>query len=169
MSKQSAPKRDINPKAKHELFKQWTAPRLVRSPYEPYNEPGVDCSNDPGVCDPSQAAELDVNLIIKKAQQSGVLPGVDIKRVYGDFSDVKSYQESLNIVAQAQEQFMGLDAELRAKLDNDPEKFLAYVADPKNVEEMIKMGLAERAEAPTPQPAAPAPAVANPSAPDAKV
>ena len=38
----------------------WLEKRHVRSPYEPYNDPGVDCSDDPGVTDGSQAAELDV-------------------------------------------------------------------------------------------------------------
>lgn len=142
----------------------WNQPRKVRAPYEPYNDPGVDCSNDPGVTDGSQAAELDVNQIIRRAQKSGILPGVDAERVYADVSSSKDYHSALNLILNANEQFMSLDAELRAKFDNDPAKFLDFANDPKNVEKMIEYGLAERRDAPTPQPAAAEPAVANPEA-----
>lgn len=168
MAKSDAFKKDINPKAKQELHKIWIQPRVVRHPYEPYNDPGLDCSNDPGVTDPSQAAELDVNYIIKKAQQTGILPGIDAKRVYGDFSSAMDYQQSLNIIIKAEEQFMGLDAELRAKLDNDPAKFLEFVSDPKNKDLMVKYGLMEQPVDPTPQPADPVPAPAQPAAPEPK-
>lgn len=163
MAKADAFKKDINSKANPELHKIWNQPRTVRAPYEPYKSV-LDCSKDPGVCDPSQAAELDVNYIIKKAQQTGILPGIDAKRVYGDFSNPLDYQESLNIIMKAEEQFMGLDAELRAKLDNDPAKFLEFVSDPKNKDQMVKYGLIEPSVDPTPQPADPVPAPAQPAA-----
>lgn len=146
----------------------WSEPRKVRSPYEAYDDPGVDCSNDPGVTDGSQAAELDVNQIIRRAQKSGILPGADIERVYADVSYSKDYHSALNIILQANKQFMGLEAELRARFDNDPAKFMDFMHDPKNVEEMISLGLAERREAPTPQPAASEAPVANPAKPEAK-
>ena len=128
----------------------WWQPRAVRSPYEPYNDPGVDCSNDPGLTDGSQAAELDVNQIIRRAQKSGILPGVDIERVFADVSSAQDYHSALNIILQANEQFMSLDAEIRAKFDNDPAKFMDFVHDPKNGPELVRMGLAEE-PAPTPQ------------------
>ena len=147
----------------------WLEPRKVRSPYEPYNDPGLDCSDDPGVCDPSQAAELDVNQIIRRAQKSGILPGVDAERVYADVSESQDYQSALNLILKANEQFMSLEAELRAKFDNDPAKFMDYVHNPKNVDEMVKLGLAVRREAPTPQPAVSEPVAAQPAASEAKV
>lgn len=146
----------------------WLEKRVVRSPYEPYNDPGIDCSNDPGVCDPSQAAELDVNQIIRRAQKSGILPGTDVERVYADVSEAGDYHSAMNLVLAANTQFMSLDAEVRAKFDNDPAKFMDFVHDGKNAEEMVKLGLAELVEAPTPQPAVPEPAVANPQASERK-
>lgn len=161
MNKAAAYKKD---KVKRDEPKyNWCEPRKVRSPYEPYNDPGVDCSNDPGVCDPSQAEELDVNKIIRRAQQTGILPGVNVERVYADVSDAKSYHDALNLILAADEQFMSLDAQLRAKFDNDPAKFMDFVHDPKNEAELVKMGLAHE-RAPTPQPAAPEAPIADPAA-----
>ena len=142
----------------------WLEKRHVRAPYEPYNDPGVDCSDDPGVTDGSQAAELDVNQIIRRAQKSGILPGVDVERVYADVSNSVDYHKALNLILNANDQFMSLEAEIRARFENDPAKFMDFVHDPKNVDEMIELGLAERVDAPTPQPAAPEAPAAKPEA-----
>ena len=136
----------------------WLEKRHVRAPYEPYNDPGVDCSEDPGVTDGSQAAELDVNQIIRRAQKSGILPGTDVERVYADVSDAVSYHEALNLINNAHHQFMSLEAEVRARFENDPAKFTEFMHDEKNVEEMYKLGLAERPKDDDRRPGAPSPA-----------
>lgn len=104
--------------------------------------------------------DCDVNNIMKKYNKTGQLPEM-IQREprYGDFSDVTDYQESLNIVLLAQEQFANLPARARDRFRNDPAAFLEFVNDPKNVQEMVEMGLATKAPdpiVPTP-PAPPAP------------
>lgn len=142
----------------------WLEKRHVRSPYEPYNDPGVDCSDDPGVTDGSQAAELDVNQIVRRAQKSGILPGANEERVYADVSSSQDYHSAMNLILSANAQFMALDAEVRARFDNDPAKFIDFMNNPNNAEEMVALGLAERVDAPTPQPAAPVAPEANPGA-----
>lgn len=105
--------------------------------------PGLDCSDDPGRTDQSQAAECDVNVIVDRFMKTGVLPGVDIKRVYGDFSEPLEYHDAMNVVAHAQLQFDSLNAKVRKRFGNDPTEFLSFVMDPTNAAEMIKLGLAD--------------------------
>lgn len=79
---------------------------------------------------------------MKNYQRTGLLPDL-IKNnpSYGDFSDPMDFQESMNVVALAQEQFDNLSAKTRERFNNDPEKFLAFCADGANAKEMAKMGL----------------------------
>lgn len=86
--------------------------------------------------------ETDINKIMKK-YHSGIMtshlnrnPGR-----YGDFSQVKNYQESLNTVIKAQNSFMTLPSEIRFRFQNDPQKLLEFLADSKNKEEAIKLGI----------------------------
>lgn len=124
------------------LAKKWAGPRVVYSETNRPVDAGIDFSDDPGKTDGSQAAECDVNTIVDRFTKTGILPGVDAERMYADVSDVGTYQESLHVVMRAQEQFDSLDAFVRKKFDNDPAKFLEFCADPKNAEEMVKLGLA---------------------------
>lgn len=106
---------------------------------------------DDGIsCGPSMTVEYfkdecDINNIMKKFEETGQLPNM-IKEnpQYGDFSDVPTYQEALHIVALAHEQFDALDAHVRKRFDNDPAKFLDFVNDPSNQEELVRLGLATK-------------------------
>lgn len=122
---------------------KWSQPRVMYSETNPYKDPGIDFSGDPGLTDKSQAAECDVNNILKKYQQTGVLPGVDVQSLYQDVSDAPSYHEACNIVLQAQAQFDALDAYTRQRFANDPAQFLEFANSPENVDEMLKLGLAQ--------------------------
>lgn len=87
--------------------------------------------------------ECDINNIMKKYAQTGELPGlIKAQPQYGDFSDMETYQESLNKVILAQEQFAALPARVRERFQNDPAKFLQFATDPKNGKEMVSLGLA---------------------------
>ena len=131
-------------KFKHdsELERKWSQPRVLRSELNPYVDPGIDCSTIPSMTDQSQAAETDVNFILKRYQQTGVLPGVNTQSLFADVSDAPSYHEAMDLVLKAQDQFMALDAHTRKKFSNDPAEFLEFAHDPKNAPELVKMGLA---------------------------
>jgi len=125
-----------------ELDVKWSGPRVVRTEANPYIDPGIDFSGDPGRTDQSQASDADVNIIMKRYLQTGVLPSVSGTPLYDDFSDTVDYHEAMNIVIRAQQQFDGLDAFVRARFQNDPAQFLEFVSDPKNAQEMISLGIA---------------------------
>jgi len=93
----------------------------------------------------SFAAECDINNIIKRYQKTGVIEHEkQYQGRYEDFSNVRSYQDSLNSLFEAQESFMSLPSSVRKRFDNDPGLFLDFVHDEKNLDEMISMGLAKK-------------------------
>lgn len=130
------------------MRKQPTTP-LIRDPYTPFAAKRLDASHD-GMTDQSQAKDCDVNVIMDRFMKTGQLPAmIQGNPEYGDFSDPVEYQEALNRVRHAEEQFAALNAKIRGRFDNDPAQFLAFATDPKNGEEMVKLGLASpRAEDP---------------------
>lgn len=119
---------------------------------------GLDCSDDPGLTKQNMKDECDINVITKRYERTGSLPDLIAKDPrYGDFSDVPSFQDSLHIVAHANEQFAALDAPVRRRFNNDPAEFLAFATNPVNLDEMVKLGLAtKKVVDPIPPPAVPA-------------
>lgn len=155
MAPKDAYAKDTVAKSDPRLDLLWSQPSIIRDEIrarqDSLSHPGTDCSNDPGLTDQSQAAETDVNLIVKRAIKSGVLPGVDVQKIYADVSNAMSYHEAKNLIINAENQFNSLDAAVRIKFDNDPAQFLSFVEDPKNAQELVKLGLAVAIpEAPSP-------------------
>lgn len=114
---------------------------MLRSRFDGYKRVSVSCS---GVSRTKQSFkdECDINTILLRYKKTGQLPGlIKSNPQYGDFSDVRSYQDALHTVMFAQEQFSGLSASVRARFDNDPSLFLAFVENPDNRKEMIDLGL----------------------------
>jgi len=100
-------------------------------------------------------AECDINNILKHFSQTGMLRHVSARAAQGAYQDLPDsvdFQESLHAVQRATEAFMTLPSKLRARFDNEPAEFLAFVTNPANLDEMRALGLAEqvRAIAPTP-------------------
>ena len=87
----------------------------------------------------------DINNIIKQYDKTGLITHVN-KAIaqYGDFTEVNEYQESLNLVMEAQEAFNALPAAIRARFENDPGQFLEFATNPANADEMVELGLAKK-------------------------
>lgn len=93
----------------------------------------------------SFAEEVDVNNIVARALKTGLLgdPMAQAARqaVFGDFSEVGSYHDAMNKVVAAQNAFMELPADLRARFNNDPGLLCEFMANEANLEEAVKLGL----------------------------
>lgn len=117
---------------------------IARAQYDERPTLASDLSfeGDRGVTKQADAKDCDINAIFKRFEKTGQLPDLIAKNGrYGDFSAVPDYQEAVQIVRTAEEQFMALEANVRNRFENDPAKFLAFVTDEKNYDEMEKMGL----------------------------
>lgn len=117
--------------------------------------------------------ECDINTIMARYQQTGVLPVASGK--IPRYEDLTGYdfQEAQNIIAEGKSMFASLPAALRAEFDNDPALFLDFASNPDNREEMAELGLlkpeaaSQRQQATPvatpPTGSAPSPLPANPS------
>ena len=114
--------------------------------------------DDPTLAQQQFRAECDINNILKQFNVTGELPIGSVQPQYGDFSGITDYQSALNAVIAAQDSFLALPAELRAKFDNDPALFVEFASDEANKDEMKAMGLL--------RPEAVSTAVSSPSEPE---
>lgn len=93
--------------------------------------------------------ECDIGSIMARFDKTGLIEHVNkFQGDYGDFTDAQTYQDSLNQVMAAEDMFMSLPANVRAKFENDPGQFLDFVGNPDNLSEMVDLGLANPVSAP---------------------
>jgi len=87
-----------------------------------------------------------------KYKATGLIDHVNTFRgSYGDFTSVQDYQLSLNQVMAAQESFEALPSHIRARFQNNPGALLAFLEDPTNQEEAVKLGLVNAPPPPQPK------------------
>ena len=60
---------------------------------------------------------------------------------YGDFTGVFDFHSAMNAVAMANESFEAMPADVRARFHNDPQEFVSFCMDDKNMDEARKLGL----------------------------
>lgn len=96
--------------------------------------------------------ETDVNMILARYRVTGdkavlgLQPSGEPIRPpqYGDFSEVGTYQECLEVVINAQEQFDALPAVVRKEVGNTPEGMLQFISNPDNYDRGVELGIFEK-------------------------
>lgn len=105
----------------------------------------------------SHSEDADINVLMRRFKVTGQLPQIERLPSYGDFTGISDYRTALHAVMDAEDQFLKLPAELRAKYQNDPQLFLEAVDSGSASEALRAVGLLPKVEAaPPPPPAAPA-------------
>lgn len=104
------------------------------------DETGLDTGPD-SMTQQEFAKECDINEIVRRFGLTGQLPENLRFPVSGDFTGVGDFHEAMNLVRQAEEEFLRVPAEVRARFQNDPGRLLAFLDDGKNRDEAIKLGL----------------------------
>jgi len=102
---------------------------------------GLKC-DDPSLTQQQFKEESDINTIVDRFMKSGVLPTPVNMPQYIDYEGVFDFQSAMNVVRQADENFMRMDAKIRARFNNSPQEFLQFFAEPENFDEAIRLGLA---------------------------
>lgn len=99
----------------------------------------------------SFAAECDINNIMRRFAATGELTHLGQRApMYGEVPDL-DFQSAMSVVIDARNRFQALPSEIRDRFGNDPGALLAFLQDPENREEGIKLGLlAKPVESPTP-------------------
>jgi len=104
-------------------------------------ESGLKCE-DPSLTQQQFKEEADINTIVDRFMKSGVLPTPASMPQYVDYEGVFDFQTAMNAVRAADENFMRMDAKVRARFNNSPQEFLEFFANPENTQEAIRLGLA---------------------------
>ena len=89
----------------------------------------------------SERDECDINTIVKRFGLTGELPGDLAIPQSGDFSGLPDFHAAMNMVREAQEEFMRVPADIRARFNNDPQRLMDFVHDEANRDEARKLGL----------------------------
>lgn len=99
------------------------------------------------VCDDGSRAvqsaeeESNINTIVRRFGISGKLPDQVAMPRSGDFTNVPDFHAAMNLVRQAQEEFVRVPANIRARFLNDPQEFMNFFENPDNYTEALKLGL----------------------------
>lgn len=109
---------------------------FVRSPYnydmnKAGDDSGLKCL-DASLTQQHLADETDINKLVERFVVTGEIPQLTMPPLQGDFTNVPTYQEALNLMRAADASFMQLDAKIRSQFDNDPGKFVDFASDEKN-------------------------------------
>lgn len=118
---------------------------FVRSPYN-YNmslvsdETGLKCE-DPSLAQQHSKDECDINIIMERFGRGQALPEGFRAPQFADFSGIGDYHTAMNRVAEANEAFDAMPAQLRARFNNDPAELMAFLDNGENRSEAIKLGL----------------------------
>lgn len=118
---------------------------LFASAYDNFDdrslETGIKCLDD-SLTQQQFRDESDINNIVDRFMKTGHLPDPVSMPQYVDYEGVFDFQSAMNVVRQADENFMRMDAKVRARFHNSPQEFLEFFADPANSEEAVRLGLA---------------------------
>lgn len=113
-----------------------------------YNYDGDLVSKETGLVCPEETLttqaekdECDINTIVARFGLTGELPGDLAMPVSGDFTGFPNFHTAMNKVIEAQEEFMRIPADIRARFNNDPQMFMDFLGDEKNRDEAKKLGL----------------------------
>ncbi|UDN67685.1 internal scaffolding protein [robinz microvirus RP_94] len=97
------------------------------------------------------AEECDINTIVERFGLTGELPQSASIPFNADFDESVDFRTCLDLMREAERTFMLYPAEIRARFQNDPTRFVDFVSDPLNVSQVKEWGLG-RAESPLPAP-----------------
>jgi phage internal scaffolding protein len=121
---------------------------FIRTPYnydmsKVSDETGLLCE-DASLAVQNAKDESDINTIVRRFGLTGELPSDIQMPQSGDYTGVGDFHSAMNVVAKANQEFLRVPAEIRARFLNDPQRFSEFFNDPSNQEEAIKLGLATR-------------------------
>lgn len=102
---------------------------------------GLRCPEEENMTQQQFKDDADINVIMRKFGLTGHLPANLNMPQFGDFDTIDDYQSAMNLVRAADEAFMQLPAETRARFNNDPQRLIDFLDDANNREEALKLGL----------------------------
>nr|AVQ10265.1 minor capsid protein [Gokushovirinae environmental samples] len=140
------------PKTAEQVFFPLEAPRADHDFYKTSGVRGDLDYFEPSLTRQEFAEECDINTIMARYEATGVISHVNrAQPMYLDTTSYPDLQGAMETFREASEAFAALPAKVRKEFDNDPQKFIDFAVDEKNVDQMREWGLAEPLK-PPPEP-----------------
>lgn len=106
--------------------------------------------------------ESEINTILRSHDRNQHIQSIHRgNALYSDFSNVTDFTEALEMIKDANKEFMNIPSDIREKFQNDAGKFYQYASNPDNHEGLVELGLAKKeseampSETATPEPVEP--------------
>lgn len=96
---------------------------------------------DPSLTQQQFAEDADINVMMTRFGITGHMPQSLRMPSYGDFTGVSDFRTAMDVVTRAQNEFMTLPPDIRARFGNDPHQLISFLEDPKNADDARKLGL----------------------------
>lgn len=131
-----------------QIYKEYRPPQYPDQIWNTREDGSLDVghvNDQPSLTQQQFKDECDINNIMKSYQETGTISHLNPKaHIFGDFSDVKDFRESMELITYAQSQFDQLPAKVRSRFNNDPAELVEFCNHSSNLEEAISLGLAIR-------------------------
>lgn len=136
--------------------------------YSPPVSPSLEFT-EPSMSDRSFKDECDINIIVARCMQTGVMPQVE-GGLYGDFVGLPdNLLDSYELIADAQDRFMQMPSNIREEFGNDPMQLLSFINNDANRARAIELGLIDQpAQVQSPSVSSEETNVVNPAPPAAE-
>lgn len=102
-----------------------------------------------------------INQIMKKVNRTGLFPARQDVPTYGDFTGATDFQDAIDRIQKAEDDFLALPSGVRKRFENDPGKLIDFLENPENEAEAVQMGLKPKPDVVSPAPEKAAPAAAG--------
>ena len=100
--------------------------------------------NGAGLTEQHHREAVAIDNILRKYRKTGVITHTNSHEgSYMDYIGAPDYKEAMDAVAEANSLFESLPAHIRRDMDNSIEKFLDFVQDPDNREQILEYGLSD--------------------------
>ncbi|QCS36678.1 minor capsid protein [Capybara microvirus Cap3_SP_603] len=101
--------------------------------YRPFKAKPCDFFGDDRILvDSSHRDQVDINNILKRYRQTGVLPPALAQSVFADTSVFTDYKSALATIREADDIFAAMPAEIRECCGYNPSELLAFFSRPSN-------------------------------------
>lgn len=102
----------------------------------------LDFSKAKSLTEQSHRDEVKIQNIIKRHQTTGMVTHLNHRQpLYQDFTNAPDFYKAQKIIADANSVFEEVPAKIRQQFNNDPGKYLEFVQNPDNREEMENLGI----------------------------
>jgi len=90
--------------------------------------------------------EVNINNIVKRHGMDLIAKTAALQQFTYDDNPNNDFQETMNAILKAEKSFDSVPSEIRKQFDNNPAKFMDFIHNPENNQQLIDWGLAKAPE-----------------------